>query len=208
MICVWISMGFRYLIRVYMTRERKGYVRQLLTWQVPTVAILRCSVFVPRTQTAQTKWRRYHHVSSLPFILLLLLRAQHQLRPYILVKVFLAQRFQLHRALLQRQPLLMRILRHFRRHIIPNDRIQARHEHKTNYGVSWSRSCIRKTTYLSCRRLPILFSSAFSPSTRFLSKLLIASLKIRILCSRFRIITGLKTLSSNCPFIPPTVTAV
>ena len=78
----------------------------------------------------------------------------------------------------------------------------------TRPSVESSLALGKKQTYLSCKRLPILFSSAFNPSTRFLSKLFIASLKIRILCSRFRMITGLNTLSSNCPFIPPTVTAV
>lgn len=61
---------------------------------------------------------------------LVLLRLQHQLRPYVLVEVLLAQRFQLHRTFLEGETLLVRILRHFTRHVIPNYRIQARNKHQ------------------------------------------------------------------------------
>jgi hypothetical protein len=71
-----------------------------------------------------------HHTLTLLFSLIIL-RPNHQLGPDQLVKVFLTQRLQLHRALLQREALLVRILRHFASHVVANLRVEACHEHKT-----------------------------------------------------------------------------
>lgn len=54
-------------------------------------------------------------------------------------------------------------------------------------------------TYDSVRSEPMRFSSASRPSTRFFSKLLMPSASRRELCSRLRIMTGLKTFSSKLP---------
>jgi hypothetical protein len=62
--------------------------------------------------------------------------ADHQLRPHILIKVLTAQRFQLHRALLQRQALVVRVLRHLRSHVVADNRVQASYQHETGESVS------------------------------------------------------------------------
>lgn len=69
-------------------------------------------------------------VSSLP-----LLGAQHQFRPNISVKVFLAQCLELHRTLLERRPLLVRILGHLRSHVVADDWVQAGYKHKAKISL-------------------------------------------------------------------------
>ena len=65
-----------------------------------------------------------------PHSLTLLLRTQHQLRPHIAIEVRLAQRPQLHGALLERESLRVRVLGHLGCHVVADDGVEARDEHE------------------------------------------------------------------------------
>jgi hypothetical protein len=74
--------------------------------------------------------RQFYDIPAHP-PLLLLLRSQHQLRADMLLKVLFTEGLELHRALLERNALLVCVLGDLGRHVVPDDRVQAGNKHQT-----------------------------------------------------------------------------
>jgi hypothetical protein len=117
------------------------------------------------------------HYLQKPY-LIFLLRGNHELRSDVLIEVLFTDDLELESTLLESDTLLVRVLGGLGGSVISDDGVKAGDQHQTRLK-SAKVGIESNATHLSFRRAPMRFSSASRPSTKFFSKLLMASARRR-----------------------------